>query len=597
MYITRNALIPMKYDELGLSIVLCAVLFLFPEIFNKNKTQVFLGIIIILPLLGTFFYTIDFLLESLLIILFLISIIFNLKKWKSVSFHFVILSFLVSLFLILLIYSSSAQILSPVYNELIINGKAVPDTLFHSAVSTSIINEKIVSTRIFGSAVFPYHWFSHFVFAGLAKFIHVNNIAFYNWIYPVTIIPIFIKYLFVLYQEIFKYFNTIKEKYLLIFFPCLLLYFFIILGIGGFPSYLSSESLMLAHVFQFIFWFFILKYQSKISENKTMLLLVFFLIIMLLFTKVSVGLLTFIPAAYLFLRTMKNKTDFFILVICSLIFVGICYFYFLNIRVEHESVGFITRLLNFNGSVISFYSYFASILFLLTYFVSEKNSIIKIKSDFRQKTKIFEELVAISIIFSLVMGIYFGSRKDDSLYFASTYFFINFIIIVLFFVQNIKLSTNSNRLKWIGFSIIIFSFIMTPQFFMIKHNSFNEKRMALQKDKKMAKLLTFLSEEKLPENTVISISRNEKWFWDSQRNKITPYFIVSGVGNSPALIEISDKDLKSNHYSFPSYKNTYSNISTNNLLQQKALSMGYNNLIYFETLNNELVVKKIKLKE
>lgn len=596
MHITRNALLPMKFDALGLSIMLCGVFVFFPEIFKKNKLTAFLVIVIVLPIIGISFYSIPFFLETFLILLFFGAIVFNIKKWKSISFSFLIFSFLISFFLILLIYSSSAQILSPVYNELIINGKAVPDTLFHAAVSNSIVNEQTVSTRVFGSSSFPYHWFSHFVFGGLAKFAHVGSITFYNWVYPVFIIPVFVKYLFIFYQHILNYFNLIKEKYLLAFFPALLLYFFIFLGIGGFPSYLSSESLILAHIFQFIFWSLVLKYHSKIMSDKPLLLILFIVLLILLFTKVSVGLLTFIPAVYLYIRNLKNKSGFIAVILSGLIFFCICYFYFLNIRVKHETVGMLTKLFNFNKSVISFFSYAVSLFFVIGYLVSQQNSLSNIKNDFVAKKTLFVELIALSIILSFVMGIYFGSRQDDSLYFASTFYFINFIILMLFFIQNFKISTNSKRLKWVGFSLIILCFMMTPGFSMIKYNSFNEKRIASQKDHRMAQLITALSHQNYPKNSVISISRNEKWFWNSQQNKITPYFIISGITNSASLLQITEEDLSSNHYSFPAYKNTYSDIETTKKLSEKALSMGYSELIYFETINNKLVEKKINLK-
>lgn len=596
LYITRNALIPMTYDELGFSMILCAVFFLLPEYFNKNKLLAFLSLCVILPVFGMFFFKTPLVLEILLVILFLITVYFTAKSWKSLSFQFIVLSFLVSLFFILVVYSSSAQILSPVYNEIIINGKAVPDTLFHSSLSTSIVMEKTVSTRIFSSSAFPYHWFSHFLYGGLAKFTHLNNISFYNWLYPALIVPIFIKYLFILYQEIFKHFKYINEKYLLILFPTLLLYVFVVIGVPGFPSYLSSESLIFAHILQFIIWTLILRYKSEVLKNRIIFLLIFAILTLLLFTKVSVGVLTFIPLVYIGVRMARTKFDYILLFLCTLVFGSICIFYFLNIRVESEKVNFVTRLLNFNGNVISFFSYLVSIIFIVSYFISNKNSLEKIKSDFKNKKNILEELIIISIISSFILGIYFGNRKDDSFYFASTYFFINFILLILFIIQNFKISLSKNRVKIIGLFTIIFSFLMCPQFFMIKHNSYNEKREALQKDERMTHFLKILAKENFSEDTILSISRNEKWFWDSQLNKITPYFIIAGISNAPALLEILNDDLSSNHYSFPAYKKIYEDISSEAKLLAKAQSMGYTNLVYIYSLNNHLVIKKIKLK-
>ena len=586
-YMTRNAVAIMSLQDALCIFGTCSIFLLLPEAFGKKSLFVFLGLTLLLPLLGIFTIHVQNLNYVIVLFLASASVVLNLRKFRNITWNFIAFGFLTLLFFILLIYSSFSQILSPVFAELIINGKSVPDTLFHAAISNSILFENSVSTQIHGNSTFSYHWFSHYLYAGLSALIGIKSIEFYNWGYPIIILPLFIKHLYILFSETLSFFSITPSK-ILIFFPGLIIYVFVFLGVGGFSSYLSSESLMLSHIYQFIFWIMVIRYQQKLVDQPFFTIAAFALLVLILFTKVSVGVITFMLATYLYFRYSQRKLHYAILILLSIIFGLICYLYFLAIRNPENPVNFLTRIQNFTSQAISYISYIVSIFYIFYFFLNKENSFSAIINNFKNKKIILEEIILLSIVLSFGLGLFFGANKGDSLYFASTFFFLNFIILLLLIVQNFTAEINPKRSIIVVYFIIFTSFVMFPQPAMIKYNSFKEKNDSKIQNPLMRELVKDLIEEKYIPHTVISILPEEKWFYESQKYKITTPFIISGMSNLPALLSISKENLYSNQYSFDSYKKNYSGINNHHQLVSEAKKLGYKKIIQFYSFNGKL---------
>ncbi len=593
-HITRNALVAMSSLEVASIFSLLGIFLLLPSIFKKNQVLVFLLMSIFLPLIGIVLFPYSTILKYIVVVIFVAVFLWEFRKIRELKLHYLVLSFLCCLYFVLLIYSSVSQILSPVFLELIVNGKSIPDTLFHAAISNSILYDHAVSTRIHGAPSYNYHWFSHYVFAGLSSLIDLKVIKFYNWVYPIFIMPLFIKYLFILFDKTKKHFKF-SEKSDWMFFPGLVVYVMIFFGVGGFPAYLSSESLILAHVYQFIFWIFILKYQKKIVENPNITLAMFLLLMVLLFTKASVGLLTFVVAAYLYFRYAKKPHQYFLLFSISVLFASICFVYFYTIRPNPQPVSLVMRLMNYNSNILSYFSYSVSIFYVLYVFIIRTKKSKLNFENFISNNFIFEEILILSIVSSFVFGMFFARNSGDSLYFASTFVFLNFIVLFLLFYRINESEISTNRLLVVVYTLFFVVFLMTPQFYMIKHNTFNEKREAITHNNLMKQLLLQAIDLKHENLTIISVSPDSNWFYNSQKHKNTTPFILSGISNFPALENISVKQIEAGDYSFAAYKNTYRNCNSNELLMKQTGNLGYENLLLFQMFENKLLLNKLPL--
>lgn len=593
-YITRNALAAMNMIDV-ISIISLNIIFLFfTDLFKKNNLFMFIALTILMGLSGVYLHEYAVYLKYILIGFATLVFILNLKLLKNFQLHYFAMSFLTSLFFIILIFSSINQILSPVFLELIVNGKAITDTLFHTAITNSIIYNKIVSTEIHGVVPYKYHWFSHFLYGGLSSWTDLKAIKFYNWVYPVFIIPSFIKYFFILYEKTLHLYK-IKTKHSQVFFIAVVLYVTMIFGISGFPSYLSSQSLILAHIFQFIFWALIIEHQDNIIKNKKLTILMFLLIVLLLFTKASIGLLTFVIAGYLYLRFSQNKFQILLLGFFSLVFIFISYYFFYSIRPEPVQLNIVQKLTYFTNNVISYFTYVISIFFIINFLVTDSNNWETLRIKFKQKKIILEEIVLLSIIFSFFFGFFFNSAPGDALYFASTFSFLNLILICIMLLRWIKNPVNSSRLNIVIYTVFILSFVMSPQFLMIKYNTYNEKNNAQNVNPLMKKLVMSLMQEKYNKETIIAISPNQDWFYNPREPKNFILFLIPALSEMPALMPISKDNMRSNGYSFSSYENTYKNVRTQQELIQQAKNLGYKELIIFESSDNQLHRKSIKL--
>lgn len=591
LYITRNSVASLHLEQFLLLLSLTTILLFLPNTIKDKSELFFLAIITSLPFIGIVGYELSIPIYYLIYPLALYSLFTALKWIKKNDFTYILLSFLVGLFVIGITYTSSAQILSPVFVELIINGKAVPDTLFHSTISDSINYEKTISTNIFGTVSFSYHWFSHYIIGGFSLLSKLKSIEFYNWAYPSIFIPLFIKYLFHLYYAALNFFK--KDTNLdVILFPGLIIYISVIIGIGGFPSYLSSESLIIAHIFQFIFWLLVIKFNTSIIDNRIRFIILTFLLILMLFTKASIGLVTFSLAFYLFFRSVSTFKQMIPALIASVIIVTICLLYFSGIRKEPSHTTILERLYNFNSQVISYFSYSSTLIILVAYFIRKENTLKKIVSDIRLKKIIYYELIFISLLLSFGLGLLFASRKDDSLYFASTFYFLNIIAILLFVNLKINNNISTKRVSFISIIILLFSLFMTPQFAMIKYNSYNEKNASLEKNKHLiSELAHNLLTLKYEEGTIIYIPPSENWYYNSQNNSISSPFIATSLSELPSLINLTEDQLNSNHYSFPFYKKVYKNCRNIEEAITQAKKLDYKKLIIYNSNNGYALLK------
>lgn len=593
-YITRNALATMDIIDVVAIVSLNIIFLFFADLFKKNNLFIFIALTILMGLSGVYLHEYREYLKFILIGFAAVVFILKLKLLKNFIFQYFAMSFLASLFFIILIFSSVIQILSPVFLELIVNGKAITDTLFHTAISNSIVFNKIVSTEIHGVVPYKYHWFSHFLYGGLSSWTDLKAIKFYNWVYPVFIIPIFIKYFFVLYEKTLAFYK-LGTKNSQVFFIAIVIYVTIIFGLGGFPSYLSSQSLILAHIFQFIFWALVIEHEENIIKNKKLTLLMFLFIVLLLFTKASIGLLTFVIAGYLYLRYSENKIQILILGVLSCAFILICYYFFYSIRPEKIRLNLVQQLTQFTESVISYFTYSISIFFIINYLIDKNNTWESIKNQFKFKKIILEEMVLLSIFFSFFFGFFFNGGKGDALYFASTFSLLNLILICIMLLRWIKNPVNSRRLNLIIYGIFTLSFVMSPQFLMIKYNTYNEKNNAQNANPLMKKLVMSLMQEKYNKETIVTVAPGEDWFYIPKEPRRFVLFLIPAISELPALMPISKDNLRSNGYSFSTYEKTYKNVNTEQELIEQAKNLGYKELIIFESADNQLQRKSIKL--
>lgn len=134
---------------------------------------------------------------------------------------------------------------------------------------------------------------------------------------------------------------------------------------------------------------------------------------------------------------------------------------------------------------------------------------------------------------------------------------------------------------------------MFPQLAMIKYNTFNEKAKSYDfKNKKIKQLVAQLQDLKYEPKTIVSILPSESWFYDSQKNKITTSFIISGLSQFPSLIQIEKEMLNSNHYSYSSYKDLYIPLNTLSDLNNQAKKLGYEKILLFYTNPQDELQKK-----
>lgn len=218
-----------------------------------------------------------------------------------------------------------------------IAGSGEIDTLFHSTLANVINNYHAVSTGLDGLIYTPYHIASHFIFGQLASILNLDGLSFYLVGFSVLGVPLFIKALLTFISSI----NSLwlKPLNLLVLASGLtgLMQPSVADWMGIWSNQLNSQSYCLALTFFFLLASIVLDtYRSGVEATKNvaqkaiLLLVISLATTVLIWTKVSVGVLFCALASFLFVRIKAYKSKFY-----SLLFGMICLFsaiaYFSNL--------------------------------------------------------------------------------------------------------------------------------------------------------------------------------------------------------------------------------------------------------------------------
>ncbi|NQT30421.1 MAG: hypothetical protein HQ596_07600 [Candidatus Saganbacteria bacterium] len=345
-------------------------------------------ILVVVAGLGVAFLGINTLLLFVVIgaVFFLLSLkefILNVSLRQSLMILVILLVY--SLWLITMFWSVH---MGPLFIEGILIGQGQIDPLFHSALAGMLKIFNIASTGLNGIPYIGYHFGSHWIFAQLSFLLRIPLLTFYQIGFPIIFIPLFIQSMLFLALDIRKHIlpQGIKDNFQLDF---KFWGIFLITQIGFLPKVVygwlgssvvaryASESYTLAIIFSLLlmalcidFWGRGPAAKLRVKDKLFLILIVPFLIGLITWSKISVGILIIVLAAYLFLRLkLYKKIIFAIGFIASLLVFGVIFLLISKILFVYNPSG-ATISISLFDNIRGKQFYILPFYFLLYYFIA-----------------------------------------------------------------------------------------------------------------------------------------------------------------------------------------------------------------------------------
>jgi hypothetical protein len=594
------------------SIALAVVFLNLPDIICQYFKKAFYGLVTVLVIFGFalsgFFISLNtFILPGIAGILLIYQIFrFSIRFYHSdfrifkIVFALVFIPTIIGYFIVTF-YDQGFH--HPLFPEKIITGKAHIDTLFHSAISHIFINYHIPSTGLHGTPYIHYHYGSHILFAGLAGLVNLKPLIFYNLAYPVIFIPLFFKAIFLLILKFQKHLNINASIVVILILVAFSVFLFNSLSLNSKLQPFISESQTVAISFSFFFLsdisaFF---YPGKLRTDKLLLPLIYFsiTILVLLFFKVSVGLLFYVLLSYIVFRTCTLKSFKFWLFLLINGF-GIYVFYSFFVSDENVSASCYSILIK-NFFSLRYYIW----LLLLCIIVLATNSIIINESFFSRLYYLFkakealylEILIIVSIAGALPGFVLFSLHPTEIFQFVTYQFFLGLAIgipIILKTANESSFDLHRYHNRLIIITVIFISFVITIPELLEKKNRMKKEATEIIANLSTSTEFNFvqkIAKSDFEKSGVFYIPKDNSIFWTWQ--KFRPdgvYFIIPAVTGLPQLYSLPDDNEKT-FYSFGNYSSVLKPGSPADV-KTEAKRLGYK---YLYLVNDQLEIEIISL--
>ncbi len=397
------------------------------------------------------------------------------------------------------------------YLEKIALGKFHIDTVFHSSIMNMIKTYGIPSTGLDGVVPLQYHIGSHYLFAMISNIINCDALFFYNVVYPILFIPLFIKSFFIFTFNIIDRFYSDKKRNIVV------MLMLLIAGFAGilpklilnksalrWDSILRSESYLISLILTFLFLSIsVVIYDNIILRKKNLFYYISILIVfpILLFcigiSKISLLIIMIPVILWVFIR-LKMYTDF-INIVALLINLLTAYFtYKLWILADEkvfELFSFIRRYTSVNPVIFLLMYCFGSILYL---YIRKKTTMVSLKEVVLKKSFLDCEILLIFVSVGLLPGLVLKIGGGSAGYFSDfqIWFSLSLLIAMSFKLESlIKFQVDKNTMvisrSSLRFSQIYLFLLALALFFSIyninneifalNHTSSNLKQSIIEK--------------------------------------------------------------------------------------------------------------------
>jgi len=322
-----------------------------------------------------------------------------------------------------------------------IAGSGEIDTLFHSSLANIINNYHTISTGLDGLIYTPYHIASHFIYGQLASILSFDGLSFYLVGFAVLGVPLFIKALLTFITILNN--QWLKPINLLLLASGLtgMMHSTFSDWMGIWSNQLNSQSYCLALTFFFLLSSLILdSFKSKVHESKDvaqriiLILTISIATAVLIWIKVSVGILFCVLAAFIFLRVKAYKNKFWC-ILFGLILISSVGAFFSNLfksPIEFVPFAFYKLQIKPNGILFHFLFFYLWLwMLLLFFFCSQK---IKSYSHFINLLKNAKFLsLETAIIFAITAslpGCFVELPGGSEVYFSNVQYWFSLSILI-----------------------------------------------------------------------------------------------------------------------------------------------------------------------
>ncbi|MDY3758451.1 MAG: hypothetical protein SOZ72_03625 [Treponema sp.] len=345
---------------------------------------------------------------------------FDILKISSILFAFVL-----GFFFVKLEWFYGYLNLDPVLY--LMKGRSHIDTLFHSAIAESYITNGFPSINFNEPILLKYHTFSHFLIAVLSKILDIPAFIFYNYLFPIFSIPL---YVFLVQYSLFEIKKMLKVEQNFSFWDSVFLFLF--LGFFLIHSLYISESCLVSVIFMLLGLNLILKskniFIARISLSSIILVPVF--IFLVSWGKISCGMIfTGFFCYYLFRENIKSINNWGLIILYAVTFV-FSYKCFSNTSGTDSSkitlFHFARNYLTLKTSVFYYFSQLIPALLCLIFVVKEK---FLSKEYFKNRENILPETMLVASIVSFLPGIFLTIGGGSAAYFCIPAFVLNLLIL------------------------------------------------------------------------------------------------------------------------------------------------------------------------
>ena len=345
---------------------------------------------------------------------------FDILKISSILFAFVLGFFFVNLE-----WFCGYLNLDPVLY--LMKGRSHIDTLFHSAIAESYITNGFPSINFNEPILLKYHTFSHFLIAVFSKIFDIPAFIFYNYLFPIFSIPL---YVFLVQYSLFEIKKMLKVEQNFSFWDSVFLFLF--LGFFLIHSLYISESCLVSVIFMLLGLNLILKskniFIARISLSSIVLVPVF--IFLVSWGKISCGMIfTGFFCYYLFRENIKSINNWGLIILYAVTFV-FSYKCFSDTSGTDSSkitlFHFARNYLTLKTSVFYYFSQLIPALLCLIFVVKEK---FLSKEYFKNRENILPETMLVASIVSFLPGIFLTIGGGSAAYFCIPAFVLNLLIL------------------------------------------------------------------------------------------------------------------------------------------------------------------------
>lgn len=345
---------------------------------------------------------------------------FDILKISSILFAFVL-----GFFFVKLEWFYGYLNLDPVLY--LMKGRSHIDTLFHSAIAESYITNGFPSINFNEPILQKYHTFSHFLIAVFSKILDIPAFIFYNYLFPIFSIPL---YVFLVQYSLFEIKKMLKVEQNFSFWDSVFLFLFL----GFFFRYCLyiSESCLVSVIFMLLGLNLILKskniFIARISLSSIVLVPVF--IFLVSWGKISCGMIfTGFFCYYLFRENIKSVKNWGLIILYAVTFV-FSYKCFSDTSGTDSSkitlFHFARNYLTLKTSVFYYFSQLIPAILCLMFAMKEK---FLSKEYFKNRENILPETMLVASIVSFLPGIFLTIGGGSASYFCIPAFVLNLLIL------------------------------------------------------------------------------------------------------------------------------------------------------------------------